>query len=82
MQHWLIIQESTRLLSTIMQCMRHPGKSRQARDGRCTHNLVLLQKAAQIDLDNTNMIQMNQVFPNHIKEEVINPLTVKKIVED
>ena len=48
-------------------------------------NLVVLQKLAQRDLDNTNMIQMNQVFANPSKEEVtyplIYPLSVKEIVE-
>ncbi len=48
-------------------------------------NLVVLQKLAQRDLDNTNMIQMNQVFANPSKEEVtyplIYPLTVNEIVE-
>ncbi len=36
-------------------------------------NLVVLQKLAQRDLDNTNMIQMNQVFTNPNKEEVTYP---------
>ncbi len=37
-------------------------------------NLVMLQKLAQKDLDNTNMIQSNyQVFTNPSKEEVTNP---------
>ena len=36
-------------------------------------NLVILQKLAQRDLDNTNMIQLNQVFANPSKEEVTNP---------
>ena len=44
-------------------------------------NVVVLQIAAHIDLDDTNMIQMNQVFTNLSKEEVINRLTVKEIVE-
>ena len=48
-------------------------------------NLVVLQKLAQRDLDNTNTIQMNQEFANPSKEEVtfpwIYPLTVKEIVE-
>ena len=48
-------------------------------------NLVLPQKLAQIDLDNTNRIQLNQVFTNPSKEEVTNtkiyPLTVKEIVD-
>jgi hypothetical protein len=47
--------------------------------------LVVLQKLAQRDLDNTNMIQMNQVFANYSKEEVtyplIYPLAVEEIVE-
>ncbi len=30
-------------------------------------NLAVLQKLAQRDLDNTNMIQMNQVFANPSK---------------
>ncbi len=48
-------------------------------------NLVVLQKIAQRDLDNTNMIKTNQVFANPSKEEVthplIYPLAVKEIVE-
>ena len=48
-------------------------------------NLVVLQKLAQRDIDNTSMIQMNQVFANPGKEEVtypvIYPLAVKEIVE-
>ena len=48
-------------------------------------NLVVPQKLAQIDLDNTNRIWMNQVFTNPSKEEVTNPkiypLTVKEFVE-
>jgi hypothetical protein len=32
--------------------------------------LVVPHKAAQIDLDDTNMIQTNQVFANPSKEEV------------
>jgi hypothetical protein len=48
-------------------------------------NLAVLQKLAQRDLDNTKMIQMNQVFANPSKEEVtcplIYPLAVKEIVE-
>jgi hypothetical protein len=48
-------------------------------------NLVVLQKLALRDLDNTNMIQMNQLFANPSKEEVpyplIYPLEVKEIVE-
>jgi hypothetical protein len=36
-------------------------------------NLVVLQKPAQKDLDNTKMIQSNQVFANPSKEEVTNP---------
>jgi hypothetical protein len=43
-------------------------------------NLVVPQKLAQKDLDDTNMIQSNQVFSNHSKEKVPNlkiyPLTV------
>jgi hypothetical protein len=48
-------------------------------------HLVVPQKLAQIDLDDTNTIQMNQVITNPSKEEVTNPkiypLTVKEIVE-
>jgi hypothetical protein len=37
-------------------------------------NLVVPQKLAQKDLDDTNMIQSNQVlFANPSKEEVTNP---------
>ena len=36
-------------------------------------NLAVLQKLAQKDLDDTNMIQSNQVFANPSKEEVTNP---------
>ena len=36
-------------------------------------NLVVPQKLAQKDLDDTNMIQSNQVFSNHSKEKVPNP---------
>ena len=36
-------------------------------------NLVVPQKPAQKGLDNTNMIQSNQVFTNPSKEEVTNP---------
>jgi hypothetical protein len=36
-------------------------------------NLVVLQKLAQRDLDNSNMIQMNQVFANPSKEAVTFP---------
>ena len=36
-------------------------------------NLVVTQKLAQKDLDNTNMIQSNQVVANPSKEEVTNP---------
>ncbi len=36
-------------------------------------NLAVLQKLAQKDLDDTNMIQSNQVFTNPSKEEVKNP---------
>ena len=36
-------------------------------------DLVVPQKLAQQDLDNTNMIQSNQVFANLSKEEVTNP---------
>ena len=47
--------------------------------------LVVSQKPAQKDLDDTNMIQSNQVFTTPSKEEVTNPrifpLTVKAIVE-
>ena len=32
--------------------------------------LVMPQKLAQIDLDDTNMIQLNQLFANPSKEEV------------
>ena len=35
-------------------------------------NLVVPQKLAQKDLDNTNMIKSNQVFANPSKEEVTN----------
>ena len=38
-------------------------------------------EAAQKDLDDTNMIQMNQVFTNQSKEEGIYPLTLEEIVE-
>ena len=34
--------------------------------------LVVRQKPAQKDLDDTNMIQLNQVFTNPSKEEVTN----------
>jgi hypothetical protein len=48
-------------------------------------NLVVPQKLAQKDQDNTNMIQSNQVFASPSKEEVTNPkiypLTVKEIVD-
>ena len=48
-------------------------------------NLIVPQKLAQIDLDDTNMIQLNRVFANPSKEEVTNPkiypLTVKEIVD-
>ena len=48
-------------------------------------NLVLPQNLAQIDLEDTNRIQLNQVFTNPSKEEVTNPkiylLTVKEIVD-
>ncbi len=36
-------------------------------------NLVVPQKPAQKDLDDTNMIRSNQVFANPSKEEVTNP---------
>jgi hypothetical protein len=36
-------------------------------------DLVVLQKLSQKDLDNTNMIQSNQVLTNPSKEEVTNP---------
>ncbi len=36
-------------------------------------NLVVLQKLAQRDLHDTNIIQMNQVFANPSKEEVTYP---------
>jgi hypothetical protein len=36
-------------------------------------DLVMPQKLAQKDLDDTNMIQPNQVFANPSKEEVTNP---------
>jgi hypothetical protein len=35
--------------------------------------LVVPQKPAQKDLDDTNVIQSNQVFANPSKEEVTNP---------
>jgi hypothetical protein len=35
----------------------------------------------QGDPDETNTIQMNQVFTNHSEEDEIYPLTVKEIVE-
>jgi hypothetical protein len=35
----------------------------------------------QWDPDETNTIQMNQVFANHSEEDEIYPLTVKEIVE-
>jgi hypothetical protein len=35
----------------------------------------------QEDPDETNMIQINQVFANRIEEDEIYPLTVKEIVE-
>ena len=35
-------------------------------------DLVMPQKPAQKDLDNTNMIQPNQVFTSPSKEEVTN----------
>ena len=38
-------------------------------------------KEAQEDLDDTNMIQMNQVFAHRSKEDEIYLLTVKKIIE-
>jgi hypothetical protein len=48
-------------------------------------DLVVQQKLAQQDLDDTNMIQSNQVFSNSSKEEVnksqIYPLTVKEIAD-
>ncbi len=48
-------------------------------------NLAVPQKLAQIDLDDTNRIQLNQVFTNPSKEEATNPkiypLTVKEIVD-
>ncbi len=48
-------------------------------------NLVMPKKLAQRDLDDTNMIQMNQVFTNPSKKEVTYnskyTLTVKEIVE-
>jgi hypothetical protein len=34
-------------------------------------DLVVPQKAAQKDLDDANMIQMNQIFTNPSKEEVV-----------
>ncbi len=36
-------------------------------------DLAVQQKLAQQDLDDTNMIQSNQVFTNPSKEEVTNP---------
>jgi hypothetical protein len=64
-------------------CMRRPGKRRRARDGRSTQKSGHATKLAQIDLDNTNMIQLNQVFTNPSKEEAIipkiYPLTVKRL---
>ena len=36
-------------------------------------NLVVLKKLAEQDLDDTNMIQSNQVFANPSKKEVSNP---------
>jgi hypothetical protein len=42
--------------------------------------LVLLQRNAR-DPDETNTIQMNQVFANRSEEDEIYPLTMKEIVE-
>ncbi len=36
---------------------------------------------AQEDPDETNIIQMNEVFPNRSEEDEIYPLTVKEIIE-
>ena len=36
---------------------------------------------AQEDPDETNIIQMNEVFTNHSEEDKIYPLTVKEIIE-
>jgi hypothetical protein len=54
-------------------CMRRPWKRRRARDSQCAQKLGRATKASQRDLDNTNMIQMNQVFANPSKEEVKDP---------
>ncbi len=36
---------------------------------------------AQEHPDETNIIQMNEVFPNHSEEDNIYPLTVKEMIE-
>jgi hypothetical protein len=36
---------------------------------------------AQEDSDETNIIQLNEVFTNHSKDDNINPLTVTEIVD-
>ncbi len=43
--------------------------------------LQLCYNEAQEDSDETNIIQMNEVFANHSEEEKIYPLTVKEIIE-
>jgi hypothetical protein len=67
-------------------CMRDVHKREvKPKMANVLRNLVVPQKLAQIDLDDTKRIQLNQVFANPSKEEVPNPkiylLTVKEIVD-
>ena len=72
-RHWLIIQMSTRLLSKIMLAWDVHEREGKPKMADVLKNLVAPQKLAQNNLDNTNMIQSNQVFTSPSKVEVPHP---------
>jgi hypothetical protein len=69
----LMIQKSARLLSTIMLAWDVHERKDEPEMADVLKNLVVPQKLAQWDLDNTNMIQSNQIVANPSKEEATNP---------
>ncbi len=60
-------------MSTIMLAWNVHEREGKPEMANVLKNLVVLQKLAQRDLDDTIMIQMNQVFANPSTEKVTYP---------
>jgi hypothetical protein len=70
MRQWLIIQKSTQLLSAIMLACESIKEKASQKWPMYSKIWSCHKKQHKRDPDNTNMIQMNQVFTNPSKEEV------------